>query len=89
MLAISEIRLYDILTHKFKLKEIDAKEIIAEIAISNEKSEKLLSEKIEDRFKNLKDIFLTKEDKVDIIKWVAIMIIGQTALLVTLIKMLA
>lgn len=107
MIAISEIRLFDILKNKFKLSEADAKEIVADVVLANEKTDKVISDKIEDRFKTLKDIFLTKEDKVDlvrmntelmklikedkadIIKWVAIIITGQTALLVTLIKLFA
>jgi hypothetical protein len=69
MIAISEIKIYDILTNKFKLKDTDAKEIIAEIVIANEKIDVKVTEKIEDRFKSLKEIFLTKDDKVDMIKW--------------------
>ena len=88
MIAISEIRLYDILKSKFKLNEADAREIIAEVAIANEKTDNIITDKIENKFKSLRDIFLTKDDKTDIIKWVAAFIIGQTALLVTLIKIL-
>ena len=68
MIAISEIRLYDILKTRFNLNETDAREIVAEVVTVNEKTEKILNEKIEDRFKDSKDIFLTKDDKNDLLR---------------------
>lgn len=45
MIAISEIKLYDIFKSKFKLSETDPKEIIAEVAIANEKTDRIVTEK--------------------------------------------
>lgn len=80
MIAISEIRLYDILKSKFKLSEADAKEIIAEVAIANEKTDRVIDAKVDTRFISLRETFATKDDihklevrleqtKVDNIKW--------------------
>ncbi len=68
MIAISEIKLYDILKTKFNINETDAREMVAEVVSVNEKTDKILNEKIDERFKDSKDIFLTKNDKNDLLK---------------------
>ena len=74
-MQINEIQLYNILRNKLGEKEA---ETLVEFVQS----------KIEKEYSYKKDVFLTKEDKIDIIRWIAMMIIGQTALLFTLVKVL-
>lgn len=74
-MTIDDIQLYNIL--RVKLGDDEAKTLV-DFVIS----------KMEKEFAYKKDVFLTKEDKVDIIRWMVIMILGQTALLITLIKLL-
>jgi hypothetical protein len=47
-----------------------------------------ISSKIEKEFSYKKDVFLTKEDKIDIIRWMVVLILGQSALLITVMKLL-
>jgi hypothetical protein len=82
----SEINLYN--TLKNKIGENETKELIEFIDFRSEqkrdKADKLIATKqdINDVRKEI------SESKADIIKWVAAIILGQTALLITLIKLL-
>lgn len=75
IMTIDDIQLYNAL--RVKLGDAEAKTLV-DFVVS----------KIEKEFSYKKDVFLTKEDKVDIIRWMVIMILGQTALLITLIKLI-
>jgi hypothetical protein len=55
--------------------------------MANKKLDKVIDNKTEGWFKNLMDFFLFKKDKVDVVKWIAIMLICQTALLVFFMKL--
>ncbi len=74
-MQVNEIQLYNILRNKMGEKEAES---LVEFVQS----------KIEKEFSYKKDVFLTKEDKIDIIRWMAVLIIGQTALLFTLVKLI-
>ena len=74
-MQINEIQLYNILRNKLGEKE-------AETLVE------FVQGRIEKEFANKKDVFLTKEDKIDIIRWMAMLIVGQTALLFTLVKLI-
>ena len=73
-MTIDDIQLYN--TLRIKLGDIEAKTLV-DFVIS----------KIEKEFAYKKDVFLTKVDKVDIIRWMVLMIVGQTALLITIMKL--
>jgi hypothetical protein len=55
--------------------------------MANKKLDKVIDNKTTGRFNNLKEIFATKEDIRGVIKWIAIMLIGQTVLLVLVMKL--
>ena len=74
-MQVNEIQLYNILRNKMGEKEAES---LVEFVQS----------KIEKEFSYKKDVFLTKEHKIDIIRWMADLIIGQTALLFTLVKLI-
>jgi hypothetical protein len=74
-MTIDDIQLYNII--RAKLGETEAKSLVD-----------FISSKIEKEFSYKKDVFLTKEDKIDIIRWMVVLILGQSALLITVMKLL-
>ena len=72
---IDDIQLYNAL--RVKIGDEEAKTLV-DFVVS----------KIEKEFAYKKDVFLTKEDKVDIIRWMVMLILGQTALIITIVKLL-
>jgi hypothetical protein len=73
-MTIDDIQLYNII--RAKLVETEAKSLVD-----------FISSKIEKEFSYKKDVFLTKEDKIDIIRWRVVLILGQSALLITIMKL--
>ena len=69
-----EIRTYEIF--KQKLGEAEASTIL-----------EYIKEKAEEKINSKKDIFLTKEDKTDMIKWMFIFWIGQLGAMVALLML--
>ena len=93
-MIISELKAFDLLKSKFKLSDENARAVISEINAVDQK----ITEQVDDEFLKRKDIFLTKDDKVeliekiertraDLIKWMFIFWIGQLAALFGLFKL--
>ena len=70
-MQISSIELFELL--KPKLGEREAKSLV-----------QFVETKAEDAINSKKDIFLTKEDKVDMIKWMFIFWVGQIGVLIAI-----
>lgn len=66
-----ELNVYEIF--KAKLGEIEAKQII-----------EFIDAKAEEKISQKKDVFLTKDDKVDLIKWMVGFWLTQTAMIIGL-----
>lgn len=65
---ISELSAFEFLKEKFKLNEADAKKAVIELVAVNERLDNNINEKIDEKFKDLKDVFMTKQDKADLLK---------------------
>ncbi|MBC6411410.1 MAG: hypothetical protein GDA42_13340, partial [Ekhidna sp.] len=63
-MIISELKAFDLLKSKFKLSDENARAVIFEINAVERK----ITEQVEDEFLKRKDVFLTKDDKVELIK---------------------
>ncbi len=71
----TELKVYEIF--KNKLGENKAQIII-----------EYFEQKSEEKINSKKDIFLTKEDKTDMIKWMFIFWVGQLAAMLAIVKLL-
>ncbi len=72
MSSVQSFKIYEILQKHFQ-NEADAKEIVYQIEAV-----------VENRIDQKKDIFLTKDDKVDMIKWMVGFWIAQMAAIIGL-----
>ena len=63
-MIISELKAFDLLKSKFKLSDENARAVISEINAVDQK----ITNKIDDEFLKRKDIFLTKDDKVELVE---------------------
>ncbi|MBC6427393.1 MAG: hypothetical protein GDA51_13220 [Ekhidna sp.] len=63
-MIISELKAFDLLKSKFKLSDENARAVIFEINATDRK----ITEQVEDEFLKRKDVFLTKDDKVELIE---------------------
>ena len=63
-MIVSEIGALDVLTSKFNLSQLKAREVIVELNAIGAR----IHTHIEDEFHKRKDIFLTKDDKVELIE---------------------
>ena len=63
-MIISELKAFDLLKSKFKLSDENARAVIFEINAVDRK----ITEQVEDEFLKRKDVFLTKDDKVELIE---------------------
>ncbi|MBC6401645.1 MAG: hypothetical protein GDA37_11675 [Ekhidna sp.] len=63
-MIISELKAFDLLKSKFKLSDENARAVIFEINAVERK----ITEQVEDEFLKRKDVFLTKDDKVELIE---------------------
>ena len=63
-MIVSEVRALDVLTSKFKLSQEDAREVVVELSAIGGR----IHTHIEDEFRKSKDIFLTKDDKVELVE---------------------
>jgi hypothetical protein len=72
MSSVQSFKIYEILQKHFQ-NEADAKEIVHQIEAV-----------VENRIDQKKDVFLTKDDKVDLIKWMVGFWVAQMAAIVGL-----
>ena len=63
-MIISELKAFDLLKSKFKLSDENARAVISEINAVDQK----ITNQIDDEFLKRKDIFLTKDDKVELVE---------------------
>ena len=63
-MIISELKAFDLLKSKFKLSDENARAVIFEINAVDRK----ITEQVEDEFLKRKDVFLTKDDKVELVE---------------------
>ncbi|MDE0471842.1 MAG: hypothetical protein OXH57_07860 [Ekhidna sp.] len=63
-MIISELKAFDLLKSKFKLSDENARAVISEINAVDQK----ITEQVDDEFMKRKDVFLTKDDKVELIE---------------------
>lgn len=74
-MSVNELKVYEIF--KSKLGEAEAQTII-----------EYFEQKSEEKINSKKDIFLTKEDKTDMIKWMFIFWVGQLAAMLAIVKLM-
>ncbi|MDE0471841.1 MAG: hypothetical protein OXH57_07855, partial [Ekhidna sp.] len=63
-MIISELKAFDLLKSKFKLSDENARAVISEINAVDQK----ITEQVDDEFMKRKDVFLTKDDKVELVE---------------------
>ncbi|RYE36761.1 MAG: hypothetical protein EOP42_02130 [Sphingobacteriaceae bacterium] len=74
-MSVNKLKVYEIF--KSKLGEAEAQTII-----------EYFEQKSEEKINSKKDIFLTKEDKTDMIKWMFIFWVGQLAAMLAIVKLM-
>lgn len=74
-MSVNELKVYEIF--KSKLGEAEAQTVI-----------EYFEQKSEEKINSKKDIFLTKEDKTDMIKWMFIFWVGQLAAMLAIVKLM-
>ena len=74
-MSVNELKVYEIF--KSKLGEAEAQTVI-----------EYLEQESEEKINSKKDIFLTKEDKTDMIKWMFIFWVGQLAAMLAIVKLM-
>ncbi|MEX8547116.1 MAG: hypothetical protein V5804_05885 [Mucilaginibacter sp.] len=74
-MSTNELKVYEIF--KRKLGEAEAQTVI-----------EYFEQKSEEKINSKKDIFLTKEDKTDMIKWMFIFWVGQLAAMLAIVKLM-
>ena len=63
-MILSELKALDLLKSKFKLSDENARAVISEINTIDKK----ITEQVDEEFLKRKDVFLTKDDKVELIE---------------------
>lgn len=61
-MILSELKLFEFLTHELKLPETKAKQYVNDLKQSEELLEQKIEDKIEKKFRDNKDILASKED---------------------------
>ena len=74
-MSVNELKVYEIF--KSKLGEAEAQTVI-----------EYFEQESEEKINSKKDIFLTKEDKTDMIKWMFIFWVGQLAAMLAIVKLM-
>ena len=63
-MILSELKALDLLKSKFKLSDENARAVISEINAVDQK----ITDQVDEEFLKRKDVFLTKDDKVELIE---------------------
>ena len=79
-MVISELRIYEFLTHQLKIEEVAAKRYVQDLVYAEEKLEQQIEIKIDKKFEESKKELATKHDLKDmeirLIKWMVSFFIG-------------